>query len=225
MNQQYPDTLHLAISVATTSSHFLLQFSSPTPFSHSILPFSSSVFSFRFLLPFVLSFRSLLFILLSSIPLFHLPYRLSFCLPSCLPFQSVSYKSDKHTENKNPTTICLLQTEGYSILPYFPPTPLCLFSEPPRNTLKTRTIPDFLSYRLQEDLFKALKNTPLSRSTDYRLRGVDTLLRLLPLVSVSRPSAEHSENKSHTGFSLLQTAGGGHQSEVYQKSWTPKQKL
>ena len=129
MNQQYPDTLHLAISVSTTSSHFLLQFSSPTPFSHSILPFSSSVFFFRFLLPFsssvfffrfllpfVLSFRSLLFILLSSIPLFHLPYRLSFCLPSCLPFQSVSYKSDKHTENKNPTTICLLQTEGYSTL-------------------------------------------------------------------------------------------------------------
>ena len=116
MNQQYPDTLHLAISVSTTSSHFLLQFSSPTPFSHSILSFSSSVFSFRFLLPFVLSFRSLLFILLSSIPLFHLPYRLSFCLPSCLPFQSVSYKSDKHTENKNPTTICLLQTEGYSTL-------------------------------------------------------------------------------------------------------------
>ena len=116
MNQQYPDTLHLAISVSTTSSHFLLQFSSPTPFSHSILSFSPSVFFFRFLLPFVLSFRSLLFILLSSIPLFHLPYRLSFCLPSCLPFQSVSYKSDKHTENKNPTTICLLQTEGYSTL-------------------------------------------------------------------------------------------------------------
>ena len=108
MNQQYPDTLHLAISVSTTSFHFLLQFSSPTPFSHSILSFSPCVFSFRFLLPFVLSFRSLSFILLSSIPLFHLPYR--------LPFQSVSYKSDKHTENKNPTTICLLQTEGYSTL-------------------------------------------------------------------------------------------------------------
>ena len=112
MNQQYPDTLHLAISVSTTSFHFLLQFSSPTPFSHSILSFSPCVFSFRFLLPFVLSFRSLSFILLSSTPLFHLPYR----LPFCLPFQSVSYKSDKHTENKNPTTICLLQTEGYSTL-------------------------------------------------------------------------------------------------------------
>ena len=99
MNQQYPDTLHLAISVSTTSS--------------------------RFLLPFVLSFRSLSLILLSSIPLFHLPFpsRLSFCLPSSLPFQSVSYKSDKHTENKNkhtenknPTTTHLLQTEGYSTL-------------------------------------------------------------------------------------------------------------
>ena len=132
MNLQYPDTLHLAISVSTTSSRFLLPF----------------VLSFRFLLPFVLSFRSLSFILLYSIPLFHLPFpsRLSFCLP----FQSVSYKSDKHTENKNPTTICLLQTEG-GILPYFPPTPLCLFSEPPRNILKTRAIPDFLSYRLQEE--------------------------------------------------------------------------
>ena len=205
MNQQYQDTLHLAISVSTTSSHFLLQFSSPTPFSHSILPFSSSVFSFR----------SLLFILLSSIPLFHLPYRLSFCLPSCLPFQSVSYKSDKHTENKNPTTICLLQTEGYSTLFSTYPSvsvfrtsaehsenkshtgfpllqtaggghqsvkshlaskywktrrwtdlritdwgvqtlfsaiyPLCLFSAPPRIILKTRAIPDSLSYRLQEE--------------------------------------------------------------------------
>lgn len=145
MNQQYPDTLHLAISVSTTSFHFLLQFSSPTPFSHSILSFSPCVFSFRFLLPFVLSFRSLSFILLSSTTLFHLPYR----LPFCLPFQSVSYKSDKHTENKNPTTICLLQTEGYSTL--FSTYPLCLFSEPPRNTLKTRAIPDSLSYRLQEE--------------------------------------------------------------------------
>ena len=125
MNQQYPDTLHLAISVSTTSFHFLLQFSSPTPFSHSI------VFSLRFLLPFSSSVRSLFPFslihssffhsslsssipssILSSIPLFHLPYR----LPFCLPFQSVSYKSDKHTENKNPTTICLLQTEGYSTL-------------------------------------------------------------------------------------------------------------
>ena len=147
-----------------------------------LLPFSSSVFSFRFLLPFVLSFRSLLFILLSSIPLFHLPYRLSFCLPSCLPFQSVSYKSDKHTENKNPTTICLLQTEGYSTV--------CKVT--PR--------------------FKVLKNTPLNRSADYRLRGADTLFRHLPPVSVFRTSAYHSENKSHTGFPLLQTAGGGHQS-------------
>lgn len=96
--------------------HYFLPFSSSVLFSHSFLSFYPFVFSFRFLLPFVLSFRSLSFILLSSIPLFHLPYRLPFCLPFCLPFQSVSYKSDKHTENKNPTTICLLQTEGYSTL-------------------------------------------------------------------------------------------------------------
>ena len=81
--------------------HYFLPFSSSVLFSHSLLSFYPFVFFLRFLLPFVLSFRSLSFILLSSIP-----------LPSCLPFQSVSYKSDKHTENKNPTTICLLQTEG-----------------------------------------------------------------------------------------------------------------
>ena len=132
--------------------HYFLPFSSSVLFSHSLLSFYPFVFFLRFLLPFVLSFRSLSFILLSSIPLFHLPFpsRLSFCLPSCLPFQSVSYKSDKHTENKNPTTICLLQTEGV-FYPIFHLPPLCLFSRPPRNTLKTRAIPDSLSYRLQEE--------------------------------------------------------------------------
>ena len=139
MNLQYPDTLHLAISVSTTSSRFLLQFSSPILSLHFLLAFSSSV---RSILPFSLIHSSFFHSSLSS--------SISIPLPSCLPFQSVSYKSDKHTENKNPTTICLLQTEG-GILPYFPPTPLCLFSEPPRNTLKTRAIPDSLSYRLQEE--------------------------------------------------------------------------
>ena len=159
MNLQYPDTLHLAISVSTTSSRFLLQFSSPILSLHFLLAFSSSV---RSILPFSLIHSSffhsslsssisipsfILSSILSSIPF---PSRLSFCLPSCLPFQSVSYKSDKHTENKNPTTICLLQTEGgYSTL--FSTYPLCLFSEPPRNILKTRAIPDSLSYRLQEE--------------------------------------------------------------------------
>ena len=99
--------------------HYFLPFSSSVLFSHSFLPFYPCVFFLRFLLPFSSSVRSLLpFSLIHSsfIPLFHLPSRLSFCLPSSLPFQSVSYKSDKHTENKNPTTICLLQTEGYSTL-------------------------------------------------------------------------------------------------------------
>ena len=147
MNLQYPDTLHLAISVSTTSSRFLLQFSSPILSLHFLLAFSSSV---RSILPFSLIHSSFFHSSLSSsisIPSFILSSILS---STCLPFQSVSYKSDKHTENKNPTTICLLQTEG-GILPYFPPTPLCLFSEPPRNTLKTRAIPDSLSYRLQEE--------------------------------------------------------------------------
>ena len=97
MNLQYPDTLHLAISVSTTSSHSLLQFSSPIPFSRSLLPFSFIHSSF--------SHSSLS----SSIP--------SFILSSILSsIQSVSYKSDKHTENKNHTTMRLLQTEGYSRL-------------------------------------------------------------------------------------------------------------
>ena len=103
MNQQYPDTLHLAISVSTTSSHFLLQFSSPTPFSHSILSFSPCVFSFHSFSSSVFFFRSFSPSVLSHSFFF-------------LPFQSVSYKSNKHTENKNLTTMCLLQTEGYSTL-------------------------------------------------------------------------------------------------------------
>ena len=93
MNLQYPDTLHLTISVSTTSFHSLPQFSSPIPFSRSLLPFSFIHSSF--------SHSSLS----SSIP--------SFILSS---IQSVSHKSDKHTENKDYTTMRLLQTEGYSRL-------------------------------------------------------------------------------------------------------------
>lgn len=97
MNQQYPDTLHLAISVSTTSFHSLLQFSSPIPFSRSLLPFSFIHSSF--------SHSSLS----SSIP--------SFILSSILSsIQPVSHKSNKHTENKDYTTMRLLQTEGYSRL-------------------------------------------------------------------------------------------------------------
>lgn len=130
MNQQYPDTLHLAISVSTTSSHFLLQFSSPIPFS-----------------------RFLSFILLSPIPLFripsHLSSHLSFCLPSSLPSSLFPINPTNTLKNKDHTTMRLLQTEGYSRL----------FSSS-------------------------------------------------PLVSVSHSFAEHSESKSDTGHSLLQTAGG-----------------
>ena len=45
----------------------------------------------------------------------------------------------------------------------------------------------------------------LSKNADYRLRGADTLFRLLPPVSVYRFIEELSESKSSTGFSLLQT--------------------
>lgn len=128
MNLQYPDTLHLAISVSTTSFHSLLQFSSPIPFSRSLLPFSFIHSSF--------SHSSLSSSIQSSIQ---------------SSTQSVSYKSDKYTENKDYTTMRLLQTEGYSRL----------FSSS-------------------------------------------------PLVSVYRSFAEHSESKSDTGHSLLQTAGGQH---------------
>ena len=61
-----------------------------------------------------------------------------------------------------------------------------LFSTCPENTLKTRAVPDSLS---------------------YRLRGADTRLRLLPPVSVFRSSSECSENKNHSEFPLLQTVG------------------
>lgn len=145
MNQQYPDTLHLAISVSTTSFHFLLQFSSPTPFSHSILSFSPSVFFFR---SFSLSVLSHSF--------FFLPF-LSFIFHTV--FHSVFHSS--------------------------------LFPINPTNTLKTRI---------------------LQRYASYRLRGILPYFPPTPPVSVFRTSAEHSENKSHTGFPLLQTAGGGHQS-------------
>ena len=128
MNLQYPDTLHLAISVSTTSFHSLLQFSSPIPFSRSLLPFSFIHSSF--------SHSSLSSSIQSSIQ---------------SSTQSVSYKSDKYTENKDYTTMRLLQAEGYSRL----------FSSS-------------------------------------------------PLVSVCRSFAEHSESKSDTGHSLLQTAGGQH---------------
>ena len=50
----------------------------------------------------------------------------------------------------------------------------------------------------------------LSKNADYRLRGADTLFRLLPPVSVYRFIEELSESKSGIGFSLLQTAGGPH---------------
>ena len=66
-----------------------------------------------------------------------------------------------------------------------------LFPTHPTNTLKTRT---------------------LQRYTSYRLRGIPACFPPIPRVSVSRPSAEHSENKSHTGFPLLQTAGDSYQS-------------
>ena len=52
----------------------------------------------------------------------------------------------------------------------------------------------------------------MSENEDYRLRGADTLFRLLPPVSVYRFTEELSESKSGIGFSLLQTAGGYHQS-------------
>ena len=54
---------------------------------------------------------------------------------------------------------------------------------------------------------KELKNIPLNRFMDYRLRGAETLFRHLPPVSVFRPSAECSENKNHSEFPLLQTVG------------------
>lgn len=151
MNQQYPDTLHLAISVSTTSSHFLLLFSSPTPFSHSILSFSSCVFSFRSFSPSVLSHS-----------FFFLPF-LSFIFHFHPVFHSV----------------------------FHPVFHSSLFPINPTNTLKTRI---------------------LQRYASYRLRGYSTLFSTYPPVSVFQTSAEHSENKSYTGFPLLQTAGGGHQS-------------
>ena len=146
MNQQYPDTLHLAISVSTTSFHFLLQFSSPTPFSHSILAFSPSVFFFR---SFSLSVLSHSFFFL---PFLFLPF-LSFIFHTV--FHSVFHSSLFPINPTNTLKTRILQRYASyrlrGILPYFPPTPLCLFSEPPRNTLKTRAIPDSLSYRLQEE--------------------------------------------------------------------------
>ena len=147
MNQQYPDTLHLAISVSTTSSHFLLQFSSPTPFSHSILSFSSCVFFFRSFSPSVLSHSFFFLPFLSFIFHFHPVFH--------SVFHPVFHSSLFPINPTNTLKTRILQRYASyrlrGILPYFPPTPLCLFSEPPRNTLKTRAIPDSLSYRLQEE--------------------------------------------------------------------------
>lgn len=219
MNQQYPDTLHLAISVSTTSFHFLLQFSSPTPFSHSILAFSPSVFFFRSFSLSVLSHSFFFLPFLSFIfhPIFHSVFHLVFHsvfhsslfpthptntlktrtlqrytsyrlrgIPACfppIPRVSVSRPSAEHSENKSHTGFPLLQTAGGNLS-------VC------KTVLR----------------FKALRHKSLSRSADYRLRGADTLFRHLPPVSVFRTSAYHFENKSHTGFPPLQTAGGGHQS-------------
>ena len=153
MNQQYPDTLHLAISVSTTSSRFLLQFSSPTPFSHSILTFSSCVFFFRSFSHSVFFFRSFYPSVLSH-SFFFLPF-LSFIFHFHPVFHSVFHSSLFPINPTNTLKTRILQRYASyrlrGILPYFPPTPLCLFSEPPRNTLKTRAIPDSLSYRLQEE--------------------------------------------------------------------------
>ena len=129
--------------------HYFLPFSSSVLFSHSLLSFYPFVFFLRFLLPFVLSFRSLSFILLSSIPLFHLPFpsRLSFCLrrPSVCK-AAPRFKALKNMPlNRSADYRLRVQTLFSAIYP------LCLFSAPPRIILKTRAIPDSLSYRLQEE--------------------------------------------------------------------------
>ena len=78
-----------------------------------------------------------------------------------------------------------------------------LFSTCPENTLKTRTI---------------------QRYNSYRLRGIPHYFPLTHLVSVYRSFAEYSENKRGIRFSLLQTAGGYHLSvnpSLALKRWEP----
>ena len=202
MNLQYPDTLHLAISVSTTSSRFLLQFSSPILSLHFLLAFSSSV---RSLIPFSSSVRSILPFSLIHSSFFHSSLSSSISIPSFILSSILS---------------SILQTEGGVFYPIFHLPPVSVFrtsaehSENKSNTglalLQTvRWQPCVCKATIH---FKTLKQMPLNRSADYRLRGADTLFRHLPPVSVPCSSAEHSENKSHTGFPLLQTAGGHHQS-------------
>ena len=125
MNLQYPDTLHLVISVSTTSFHSLLPFSSP-----------------------ILSFRFLSFILLSPIPLFRLPSHLSFCLPFCLPSSLFPINPTNTLKTRIIQQCACYRLRG--IPAYFPPPPLCLFAALLQNILKARAIPGTLSYRLQE---------------------------------------------------------------------------